>query len=76
MWEGYLNDRFKQYCADKEIKIEQIHTSGHATIEDLKTFAKALNPKVLIPIHTFEASKYPELFDNVKILKDKEKYIL
>jgi len=76
MWEGYLDDRFKQYCADKEIEIEQIHTSGHATVEDLKTFAKALNPKVLIPIHTFEASKYPELFNNVKILKDAEKCVL
>ena len=76
MWKGYLNDRFKQYCADKEIEIEQIHTSGHATVEDLKAFAKALNPKVLIPIHTFEASKYPDLFNNVKILKDAEKCVL
>jgi len=76
MWQGYLTDRFKQYCMDKGIEIEQVHTSGHATIENLKAFAEALNPKVLIPIHTFEASKYPELFNNVKILKDKEEYIL
>jgi len=76
MWQGYLTDRFKQYCMDKGIEIEQVHTSGHATIENLKAFAEALNPKVLIPIHTFEASKYPGLFNNVKILKDKEEYTL
>ena len=72
MWEGYLNDRFRDFCANKGLAIEQVHTSGHATVEDLKAFAKALNPKVLIPIHTFEASRYPDLFKNVKILKDKE----
>ena len=72
MWEGYLNDRFRDFCANKGLAIEQVHTSGHATVEDLKAFAKTLNPKVLIPIHTFEASRYPDLFKNVKILKDKE----
>ncbi|MCQ9205747.1 MAG: MBL fold metallo-hydrolase [Omnitrophica bacterium] len=76
MWEGYLTDRFQQYCVDKGIEIEQVHTSGHATVEDLKAFAEALNPKILIPIHTFEASKYPKLFNNVKILKDEENYVL
>ena len=76
MWEGYLTDKFKQYCVSKGIEVEQVHTSGHAIIEDLKAFAEALNSKVLIPIHTFEASKYPELFNNVKILKDKEEYAL
>ena len=72
MWEGYLTDKFKQYCVDKEIEIEQVHTSGHAELEDLKKFANALNPKKLIPIHTFERGKYPELFENVQILEDGE----
>jgi len=76
MWEGYLTDKFKQYCAHKGLEIEQVHTSGHATVEDLKAFATALNPKTLIPIHTFEASHYPELFKNVKILKDKEAFTI
>ncbi len=76
MWEGYLNDEFKQYCANKGLEIEQVHTSGHATIEDLKAFAGALKPNVLIPIHTFGARHYPSLFKNVKILKDKEDFKL
>jgi ribonuclease J len=72
MWEGYLTDKFKDYCRQKGIVIELIHTSGHATIEDLKGFAKALNPKTLVPIHTFSSESYPEFFENVKILDDKE----
>ncbi len=72
MWNGYLTDNFKQYCQRKGLILEQVHTSGHAIIEDLQAFARALNPRKLIPIHTFEAEKYPDLFENVKIIKDGE----
>lgn len=72
MWEGYLTDKFKEYSAQKGLIIEQVHTSGHAGLSDLKDFAHALNPKTLIPIHTFESREYPKLFNNVKILKDGE----
>ena len=72
MWQGYLTDSFRQYCAGKGLIIEHVHTSGHATIEDLQAFAGALKPRVLIPIHIFEAKRYPELFKSVKILSDEE----
>ena len=72
MWKGYLTDKFKNYCDNKKLAIEQVHTSGHATVEDLEIFAKAINPKTLIPIHTFEGKQYPKLFENVRILKDGE----
>ena len=72
MWEGYLTDKFKDYCDKKKLRLEQVHTSGHATVEDLKSFSLALNPKTLIPIHTFEKMHYSDIFENVKILKDGE----
>lgn len=72
MWEGYLTDKFKEYCREKGITIKQAHTSGHATIKDLQRFANALKAKMLIPIHTFERDKYTDLFDNVRILNDGE----
>jgi len=72
MWEGYLTDKFQEYCREKGITVKQVHTSGHAVPNDLTAFAKALNPKSLVPIHTFYAEQYRELFDNVKILEDGE----
>ena len=72
MWDGYLTKEFRAFCKGKGLSSEYIHTSGHATTEDLQSFAKALNPKKLIPIHTFESEKYPFLFENVKVIKDKE----
>ena len=76
MWEGYLTDKFKDYCERAGIEIKQIHTSGHATVKDLQVFADALKPKTLIPIHTFETKLYPRLFRNVKILRDSEVFEL
>ena len=76
MWEGYLTEEFKSYCRQKGMAIEQVHTSGHATLNDLKTFAKAINSRVLIPIHTFEASRYSDIFENVKVLNDKETFVV
>ena len=72
MWDGYLTEQFRAFCKEKGLAVEYIHTSGHATPEDLKAFASAINPRTLVPIHTFEAEKYPSIFKNVKILKDKE----
>jgi ribonuclease J len=76
MWEGYLTDEFKNFCSDKKIEIEQVHTSGHAVLNDLRRFAKALSPKCLVPIHTFEAARYSEFFDNVKIVNDGEPFLI
>jgi len=76
MWDGYLTDKFKRFCNEKGLIIEQVHTSGHAELEDLKKFANALNPKKLIPIHTFDKERYPEYFKNVKIISDSEVFVL
>lgn len=72
MWEGYLTKEFKAFCKENGLALEYIHTSGHANQEDLKAFASAISPKLLIPIHTFEPNSYPNIFKNAKILTDGE----
>ncbi len=72
MWEGYLTDKFKDFIAQKKLSMDVIHTSGHATVADLKAFASAINPKSLVPIHTFCADRYSEMFKNVHVLSDGE----
>lgn len=77
MWEGYQKGTtFKEFCDSKGIAIDYVHTSGHAAIDDLKAFSDALKPRVLIPIHTFEAKRYSGLFKNVKLLKDGEPFLI
>ncbi len=72
MWDGYLTDKFKNFIDQKGLDIETVHTSGHAAVIDLKAFASAVNPRVLVPIHTFHSDRYSEMFENVQVLGDGE----
>ena len=76
MWSGYLEDeqsgKFLDWLKSMNITLVKCHTSGHAPIPDLKRLTEAISPKQLVPIHTFEPERYPELFENVKIKDDRE----
>lgn len=69
-WEGYLKEGHKTYCADliqslidsNKVVFQHIHTSGHATLSDLKRLAKAVNPKKIVPIHTENPEKLKQEF--------------
>jgi ribonuclease J len=52
---------------------EYVHTSGHATVEDLRKFVSALKPRTVIPIHTIFPNEYHNLSTNVHVLKNGEK---
>lgn len=81
MWSGYLSDPdsiFADFCQKKNITYKQIHTSGHATIADLGRLVTAINPGLLIPIHTFHPNNYDQFIDpgRVKVLNDGELFDL
>lgn len=65
-WEGYLRQpRGRALAADlaaRNIPLALAHTSGHASIPDLKRLAAAIAPRRLVPIHTFEPQRFPTLF--------------
>ena len=74
MWDGYLKEestqRVTKWLEEKGIPWRTIHTSGHASVADLKRFAEALAPRRLVPVHSFQAGRFPELFDNVHPQED------
>ncbi len=68
-WKGYLKQE-KGMHISKDFKalgipLEHAHTSGHASIPDLKRLATAFAPRMLVPIHTFEPHLYPEHFGTI-----------
>lgn len=73
-WDGYLAQesgiRFMARCRELSIPMETIHTLGHADIQDLQRYSKAVNPGRLIPIHTFFPDRVGSLFDNVAPTED------
>lgn len=76
-WQGYLDKesadakKFKAFISKFALNLEHVHTSGHAVVVDLKKYADALKPAVLIPVHTFYPDRYMSAFKHVKILDDR-----
>jgi len=72
MWDGYLPS-VEPFWKKHNVPIVKVHTSGHAFIAELQNFAKALNPKHVIPVHTFHPEKYLELFGSkTMMVRDKQ----
>jgi ribonuclease J len=73
-WDGYLADgsgaQLRGDCNRLGIPFKSIHTSGHASVSDLKRLASSIAPKRLIPIHTFGRAQFPSLFENVEPVDD------
>jgi ribonuclease J len=67
-WNGYLqtevNQAFQAKLTERKVPLEVIHTSGHASIVDLKRLADAMGPEALVPVHTFEGDRFSTLFSN------------
>lgn len=65
-WDGYLpsdaNHVFQAALAARGVTLEVVHTSGHASIVDLKRLVHAMAPDVLVLLHTFEGDRFAELF--------------
>jgi len=74
LWHGYLkreeHHSFCEWLDKHNIPLIHCHTSGHASTQDLQRYAKAIAPKMLVPIHSFETKRFKEYFDNVEMKKD------
>jgi ribonuclease J len=46
------------------------HASGHIYIKDLIEFVRAVNPRTVVPIHTFEPEEFRKHFANSLLLED------
>lgn len=77
-WEGYLDGqtRVEAFCQKHGFDLHKIHTSGHATVEDLVRLVQAVAPKTVIPVHTFTPESYPKSFPDVTLLRDGEPFSL
>lgn len=75
-WDGYWEqgryDSVKKWITKNSIPKHNIHTSGHASLADLKRLAEAIKPKRIVPIHSFMPEKYSDVFQNVHMQDDGE----
>jgi ribonuclease J len=79
-WVGYKKEEFNPAGFKKFVELENnpnidfhdVHTSGHATVHDLQKLARAVNAKMLVPIHTEHSAGYKDYFANVQVINDGE----
>lgn len=76
LWEGYLQQpsgaAFTTMLDQHQIILEHIHTSGHASVTDLKRLVEAVDPTKVVPIHSESTDRFDQLFPRVERHTDGE----
>jgi ribonuclease J len=76
LWDGYLRGRsgaaLTAQLAEHGIAMPHLHTSGHASVRDLRRLVGAIGPSCIVPIHSEAGDRYTDLFANVECHADGE----
>ncbi len=74
MWSGYLSEPYftepLEWCRAGGAEIAYIHTSGHASPVDLRAFALAVRPKMVVPVHGVKWDEEAHGFGTIRRLAD------
>ena len=76
MWEDYLDEErqkpFLAWLAARDIHMHKCHTSGHASLVDLRRLRNAFAGAVVVPVHCADPDAFAQAFDRTAIHKDNE----
>lgn len=76
MWDGYLereqNRWFIEWRKQRGLPLHTCHTSGHASVADLKRLRNAFSEAVAVPVHLADRKRFAELFSSVQLRDDGE----
>lgn len=74
LWSGYRDSEyqkeFENYLDRSGFTADVLHTSGHATVTDIRRVIAELEPKQVIPIHTMAPDSFIGLSENVVLKED------
>ena len=74
LWRGYRNQAYQQafetYLKKVGFSLEALHTSGHATIPDLRRVIDGLDPQRLVPIHTMHPDAFRGFSSKTEFMQD------
>ena len=76
VWDGYLegekNQWFVKWMAERGLLLHRSHTSGHASLPDLRRMRNAFPDAVAVPVHLTDQERFKVLFSNVRQRDDGE----
>jgi len=74
LWNGYRNSSYQQYFENSlknaGFSLETSHTSGHASVVDIKRVINGLDPQKLVPIHTMQPDTFSDFSDKTDLKDD------
>ncbi len=74
LWEGYRDSKyqkdFEEYLSKQGFEIVSFHTSGHASVSDIRKVIDKLRPKKIAPIHTMVPEGFKDLEGDMIFLDD------
>ena len=74
MWQGYRDSEYQQsfesWLTGQGFNNVYLHTSGHATVSDIRRIIDGMNPKKIIPIHTMQPDAFLDYSDKVELQND------
>lgn len=79
MWQGYKRTaavkKVFDFCAERDIPVKDLHTSGHAGRDTIKALIDGLNPAALLPVHceAEDRKEFCSLHNNCWTLLDGER---
>ena len=88
MWSGYLDkshpafDEYKNNFVNNALnqgcRLVHLHTSGHASVEEIKKVCEITGARTIIPIHSEKPERLNDLgiSGNIVILKDNQNFII
>ena len=76
LWAGYLREgsgrRLEQRVRETGLDFAMLHTSGHASVKDLRRLVDAVRPGRVVPMHSEATDRFAELFPRVERHADGE----
>ena len=74
VWSGYVHRSHDELEQMRQMGIERfhVHTSGHATVDELQKFVDAFPASRIVPIHLEDREGFGRLSSNVELRNDHE----
>ena len=78
LWQGYRDaesqQKFEELLRQKGFDLRALHTSGHASAEEIQMLIRELDPRQVIPIHTMVPETFKAYSDRTVLREDRVEF--
>jgi ribonuclease J len=76
VWRGHVKGEgqqwFVKWCKERDLPMYFCHTSGHASVTDLRRLRNAFSRAIVVPVHLEDRARFSALLNKVVLREDGE----